>query len=66
MQPNPILNEIRKTRDDMARAAGFDVRKFMDAIRDRERAAAACGVSYASPVPASEESCTVREDPPKP
>jgi hypothetical protein len=65
MEPNPILTEIRKTRDEMARAAGFDVRSFMDTIRNREREAAARGVQFAPPAPAATESCILREDPPK-
>ena len=65
MQPNPILTEIRATRDEMARAAGYDVRKFMDAIRERECAAVALGTSFAPPVLSEEESCILREEPPK-
>ena len=49
MQPNPILTEIRRTRDELARKSGYDVRKFMDFIREREREAAARGVKFASP-----------------
>ena len=40
MEPNPILTEIRHTRDELARKSGYDVRKFMDFIRERERKAA--------------------------
>lgn len=47
MQPNPILTEIRHTRDELARKSGYDVRKFMDFIREREREAAARGVKFA-------------------
>lgn len=46
MEPNPILREIRATRDEFARKSGYDVRKFMDWIRDRERGAAARGVRF--------------------
>lgn len=65
MQPNLILTEIRHTRDELARAAGYDVRKFMDAIRERERAAAASGTVFAPLAVGEEESCIVREEPPK-
>ena len=49
MQPNPILTEIRRRRDELARKSGYDVRKFMDFIREREREAAARGVKFAPP-----------------
>ena len=49
MEPNPILAEIRRTRDELARKSGHDVRKFMDFIRAREREAAARGVKFAPP-----------------
>ena len=39
MEPNPVLTEIRRTRDELARKSGYDVRKFMDFIREREREA---------------------------
>jgi hypothetical protein len=47
MDSNPILMEIRRTRDELARKSGYDVRKFMDFIREREREAAARGVKFA-------------------
>ena len=65
MAKNEIITEIRHTRDEMARAAGYDVRKFMDAIRERERAAAASGTPFAPPIPDEKESCILHEDPPK-
>ncbi len=49
MEPNPILTEIRRTRDELARKSGYDVRKFMDFIREREREAAVRGVKFSSP-----------------
>lgn len=52
MEPNPILAEIRATREELARKAGYDVRKFMDSIREREREAAARGVIFAPVVKA--------------
>ena len=47
MEPNPILTEIRRTRGELTRKSGYDVRKFMDFIREREREAAARGVKFA-------------------
>ena len=49
MEPNPILTEIRRTRDELARKSGYDVRKFMDFIRERECEALARGVKFAPP-----------------
>jgi len=49
MEPNPILSEIRRTRDELARKSGHDVRKFMDFIRECEREAASRGVKFAPP-----------------
>ena len=49
MEPNPILTEIRRTRDELARKSGYDVRKFMDFIREREREAVARGVKFGPP-----------------
>ena len=62
MEPNPILAEIRRTRDELARQSGYDVRKFMDFIRARERDAAARGVQFVAPP--GHESSIVREEPP--
>ena len=47
MELNPILTEIRRTREELARKSGYDVRKFMDFIREREHEAAARGVKFA-------------------
>ena len=49
MEPNPILTEIRRTRDELARKSGYDVRKFMDFIRESEREALARGVKFSLP-----------------
>ena len=46
MKPNPILEEIRHTRDELARRSGYNVRKFMDQIREREREATARGEKF--------------------
>ena len=39
MQANPILSEIRSTRDKIARESGYDVRQMMDRVREREKSA---------------------------
>ena len=67
MKTNPILAEIRQTRDDLAQETGHDLKRLFDYARKREREAAAHGakfVSFASD--AATGSCVVREDPPKP
>ena len=61
-----ILAEIRHTRDEMARTADYDVEKFMDTIRARERAAAAQGTAFSPPIIVEEETCILHEEPPKP
>ena len=66
MKPNPILTEIRQTRDDLARETGYDLQRLFDYIRERERAAAARGVKFVSPAPREKgTSCALREEPPK-
>jgi hypothetical protein len=63
---NPILAEIRHTRDELARKSGYDVRKMMNFIREREREAKARGVRYVSAAQrqdAEAQSSVVREEP---
>lgn len=48
MQQNPILAEIRRTREELARKSGYNVRKFMDAIRESERESMQQGVKFLS------------------
>ena len=49
MEENPIIAEIRRTRDELARESGYDVRKMMDLIRAREAEDAARGIKFVSP-----------------
>ena len=66
MKANPILREIRNTRDDLARETGYDLQRLFSYIRERERESAAHGakfVSFAESAPA--ESALLREEPPK-
>lgn len=66
MKTNPILEEIRKTRDDLARETGYDLHKLFEYIRAEEEKARARGVKFA-PLPEPAESISVvREEPPKP
>ena len=66
MKPNPILTEIRQTRDNLARETGYDLKRLFDYVREREREAAARGVKFVSPAPREKEtSIALREEPPK-
>ena len=48
MEPDPILKEIRQTRDDLARETGYDRNQLFDCVRKRERESAARGVKFVS------------------
>jgi hypothetical protein len=48
VEPNPLLEEIRQVREEMARECGFDVRRMMDQIRAREQELKAQGVKFVS------------------
>ena len=66
MKPNEILAEIRRTRDDLARETGYDLKRLFDYVREHEREAAARGVKFVSPAPREKESpYALREEPPK-
>ena len=62
MEPNPILVEIRATRDRIARECDYDVRKLLNRIRRRESLEMSRGVPFVSLD--SQGSSVVREDPP--
>jgi hypothetical protein len=62
MEPNPLLVEIRATRDRIARECDYDLRKLLDRIRSREAQEKARGVQFVSFD--SQESNVLREDPP--
>ena len=66
MKTNAILNEIRQTRDDLARETGYDLQRLFDYVREREREAAARGVKFVSPAPRETETTdALREEPPQ-
>lgn len=50
MKTNPILKEIRETRDRLSAEAGGDLGRLFEMIREREAAAKARGVVFV-PVP---------------
>ncbi len=65
MKTNPILREIRQTRDDIARETGHDLHRLFSYIRKRERESAAHGAKFASFADAApSESALVSEEPP--
>ena len=66
MKTNDILAEIRRTRDDLALEAGYDLQRLFDYVRQREREAAARGVKFVSHAEDqhSEASVVLREEPP--
>ena len=68
MKTNPILAEIRQTRDDLARETGCDLHKLFAFIRTEEAKARARGVKFVSFADDAhaEPACVVREEPPKP
>ena len=67
MNENPILEEIWRIRENIARESNYDPHAMAEAARRREARLAAEGwklVSFADE-PAHKESCIVREEPPK-
>jgi len=64
---DPILTEIRRTRDELARETGYDLQQLFDYVRERERESDARGVKFVSFAETEHDETTtlVREDPPK-
>lgn len=68
MNKNPILEEIWRAREEIARESNHDIHAMAEAAREREARLAAQGwqfVSFADEATHG-ESCIVREEPPKP
>lgn len=68
MNKNPILEEIWRVREEIARESDHDIHAMAKAAREREAKLAAQGwrlVSFADEA-TRDESCVVREEPPKP
>ncbi len=66
MKPDPILEEIRRTRDELAHETGYDLQRLFAYVRERERASAARGVrfvSFAAEAP-DDSMAILREEPP--
>jgi hypothetical protein len=67
MKSNPILTEIRRTREDLAREADYNLQRLFDYVRERERKAATRGVKFVSPAPRETEAAyALREEQPRP
>jgi hypothetical protein len=66
MEPDPILQEIRQHRDDLAKETGYDLQRLFAYVRERERASAARGRKFVSleAVAPNELQDVVREEPP--
>jgi hypothetical protein len=60
MKTNAILKEIRATRDKLADEAGGDMRRLFEIVRERSKAARACGETV---IPEPKPCATVREEP---
>ena len=68
MNKNPILEEIWRVREEIARESNHDIHAMAEAAREREARLAAQGwklVSFADEAK-HDEPCVVREEPPKP
>jgi hypothetical protein len=37
MKPNPILSELRRTRENLARETHYDLQQLFDYVRNRDR-----------------------------
>ena len=62
MKPNPIIDEVRSIREQQAAEYGFDVRRIMEASRERLKKSNAKVVSFAKERdPIVEEVRAVRE-----
>jgi len=59
MKTNPILQEIRQTRERLIAEAGMDLHRFFAMMRERETAAIARGEVF---IPAPKKTLAVRED----
>jgi hypothetical protein len=63
MKTNPILKEIRQTREKMAAEAGYDPKRLFAMIRERQAAATARGVVFIpEPKPRAAGRAGVRDD----
>jgi hypothetical protein len=62
---DPIVDEVRRIRAEIAARNGNDLRRIFEDARSREGSDGRRVVSYA-PADTVEPTCVVREEPPKP
>ena len=62
---DPIVEEVRRHRAEIAAELGNDLRRIVEDARSRQGSDGRRVVSFA-PADRVEPSCAVREDPPKP
>ena len=62
---DPIVEEVRRIRAEIAAEHGNDLHRLFEDARRRQGAEGRRVVSF-DPADASEPSCVVREEPPKP
>ena len=68
MNPERIISEIHRHRENLTRACGDDVKKLMDHYRQRESERDTKGhrlLSFVEPANVGQTSDTLREEPPK-
>lgn len=66
MKENPILSEIHRVRDEIARECGYDVKEIFRRMRAQTEQLQAEGWQVVSPAPREKEtSYSLREEPPK-
>ncbi len=64
---NEILTDLRRIRDEHAQECGYDIHRIFAELRaETERLKTEGWTVVAAPSRWNEESCVVREDPPKP
>lgn len=73
-EENEIIAEIHRHREEFARECGFDIHVMFQKMREDEKRLAAEGWKFVTPEPRPpapyeaqqhEETCTLREEPPK-
>ncbi|HMP84895.1 MAG TPA: hypothetical protein PKA41_19560 [Verrucomicrobiota bacterium] len=66
MKENPILSEIHRVREEIARECGYDVKEIFRRMRVQTQQLQAEGWQVVSPEARKKEtSCVLREEPPK-
>ena len=66
MKHNEILDEIYRAREHIVSEAGDDSQRLLAWVRAEEAKARASGTQFAPLPEPVQESCILREDPPKP